>query len=55
MQYLEGRKYVVQGIFLAGGLVFLTRLFFMQVLDGTYKLAADKNTLQRIVQIPYRG
>ena len=55
MQYLEGRKYVVQGIFLVVALVFLTRLFFMQVLDGTYKLAADKNTLQRLVQIPYRG
>ncbi|UOQ97421.1 penicillin-binding protein 2 [Hymenobacter sp. 5317J-9] len=55
MQYLEGRKYVVQGIFLVVVLVFLTRLFFMQVLDGTYKLAADKNTLQRLVQIPYRG
>ena len=27
----------------------------MQVLDGTYKQAADRNTLQRIVQIPYRG
>ena len=55
MQYLEGRKYVVQGIFLLVALIFLTRLFFMQVLDGTYKLAADKNTLQRLVQIPYRG
>ena len=55
MQYLEGRKYVVQGIFLVVALIFLTRLFFMQVLDGTYKLAADKNTLQRLVQTPYRG
>ncbi|MBF9223197.1 penicillin-binding protein 2 [Hymenobacter ruricola] len=55
MQYLEGRKYVVQGIFLIVVLIFLTRLFFMQVLDGTYKLAADKNTLQRLVQVPYRG
>ncbi|MEJ7661820.1 MAG: hypothetical protein WKG07_20690 [Hymenobacter sp.] len=27
----------------------------MQVLDGTYKLAADRNTLQRLVQVPYRG
>lgn len=55
MQYLEGRRYVVQGIFLLVGVVFATRLFFMQVLDGTYKLAADRNTLQRLVQVPYRG
>ncbi|UYZ57723.1 penicillin-binding protein 2 [Hymenobacter latericus] len=55
MQYLEGRKFVVQGIFLAVALVFAVRLFHIQVLDGSYKLAADKNTLQRIVQTPYRG
>ena len=55
MQYLEGRKYVIQAIFLSVGLLFLGRLFYMQLLDGTYKLAADRNTLQRIVQVPYRG
>ncbi|WP_375417859.1 penicillin-binding protein 2 [uncultured Hymenobacter sp.] len=55
MQYLEGRKYVIQAIFLSVGLLFLGRLFYMQVLDGTYKLAADRNTLQRLVQVPYRG
>ena len=55
MQYLEGRKYVIQGIFLLVGLVFIARLFVMQVLDPTYKTAADRNTLQRLVQVPYRG
>ena len=55
MQYLEGRRFIVQGIFLLVALVFATRLFFMQVLDDTYKQAADKNTLQRLAQIPYRG
>ncbi|WP_324672891.1 penicillin-binding protein 2 [Hymenobacter sp. GOD-10R] len=55
MQYLEGRKYVVQAIFLVVAMVFGARLFYIQVLDGSYKLAADRNTLQRIVQTPYRG
>ena len=55
MQYLEGRKYIIQAIFLSVGLLFLGRLFYMQVLDGTYKLAADRNTLQRIAQVPSRG
>jgi penicillin-binding protein 2 len=55
LQYLEGRKFVVQGIFLAVALVFAVRLFQIQVLDGSYKLASDRNTLQRIVQTPYRG
>ncbi|ALD21774.1 penicillin-binding protein 2 [Hymenobacter sp. DG25A] len=55
MQYLEGRKYVVLAIFLAVASIFGARLFYIQVLDGSYKLAADRNTLQRIVQTPYRG
>ena len=55
MQYLEGRKYIVQGLFLLVALVFAVRLFAMQVLDDDYKHAADRNTLQRIVQVPYRG
>lgn len=55
LQYLEGRKYVVHAIFLAVALLFAARLFYIQVLDGSYKLAADRNTLQRIVQAPYRG
>lgn len=42
-------------IFLAVALTFGARLFYIQVLDGSYKLAADRNTLQRIVQVPYRG
>ncbi|WP_022824419.1 penicillin-binding protein 2 [Hymenobacter norwichensis] len=55
MQYLEGRRFVVMAIFLAVALTFGARLFYIQVLDGSYKLAADRNTLQRIVQVPYRG
>ena len=55
LQYLEGRKYVVQAIFLVVAMLFAGRLFYIQVLDGSYKLAADRNTLQRIVQTPYRG
>ncbi|RZK27310.1 MAG: peptidoglycan glycosyltransferase, partial [Hymenobacter sp.] len=55
MQYLEGRRYVVMAIFIVVGLLFTGRLFYLQVLDDSYKAAADRNTLQRQVQIPYRG
>jgi len=55
MQYLEGRRYVVMAIFIVVGLLFAGRLFYLQVLDDSYKAAADRNTLQRQVQIPYRG
>ena len=55
MQYLEGRRYVVLAIFTLVGVLFAGRLFYLQVLDESYKAAADRNTLQRQVQIPYRG
>ena len=55
MQYLEGRRYVVMAIFLLVGALFAGRLFYLQVLDDSYKAAADRNTLQRQVQIPFRG
>lgn len=46
---------MVLAIFLVVALTFGARLFYIQVLDGSYKLAADRNTLQRLVQVPYRG
>ncbi|MBC8082452.1 MAG: penicillin-binding protein 2 [Hymenobacter sp.] len=55
MQYLEGRRFMVMTIFVVVALAFGARLFYIQVLDGSYKLAADRNTLQRLVQVPYRG
>jgi penicillin-binding protein 2 len=55
MQYLEGRRYVVLAIFTLVGVLFASRLFYLQVLDDSYKTAADRNTLQRQVQVPYRG
>jgi penicillin-binding protein 2 len=55
MQYLEGRRYVVMAIFMLVGVLFAGRLFYLQVLDDSYKAAADRNTLQRKVQVPFRG
>ena len=55
MYYLEGRRYVVLAIFTLVGLLFASRLFYLQVLDDSSKTAADRNTLQRQVQVPYRG
>ncbi len=40
-------------IFLIGGLI--VRLFFLQVLADDYKLAAENNIVQKIIEYPYRG
>ena len=51
----ENRKWVIIGIFCLVGLTYLTRLFYLQILDDTYSLGASKNSIKRVVEIPYRG
>lgn len=52
---LENRKWVIIGVFCLVGLAYLARLFYLQVLDDTYSLGASKNSIKRVVEIPYRG
>jgi len=37
------------------GLLFIGKLFFLQVVDDTYEKAADNNAIRKIIQIPFRG
>lgn len=52
---LENRKWVIIGVFCLVGLIYLIRLFNLQVLDDTYSLGASKNSIKRVIEIPYRG
>ncbi|HEX8545923.1 MAG TPA: penicillin-binding transpeptidase domain-containing protein, partial [Cytophagaceae bacterium] len=49
------RKNVIQLIFILVATVFVTRLFYIQVIDSSYKFEAQNNVMRRIVQYPYRG
>jgi penicillin-binding protein 2 len=49
------RGYIIQTVFILVGLTFLAKLFFIQVLSDTYKIAAEKNIIQPVVEYPYRG
>ena len=51
----DNRKYVIQGAFVLIGLVFLVKLFALQVLDDNYTTKAERNIIQPIVQYPFRG
>lgn len=51
----EQRQFVIQGIFIAVGFVFLVRLFFLQIIDKGYQSKADSNALLRVTQYPIRG
>jgi penicillin-binding protein 2 len=49
------RGYIIHTAFILVGLIFLARLFFIQVLSDAYQLAAEKNIIQPVVEYPYRG
>lgn len=49
------RKGIIQIIFIAVGLIFIVRLFFIQALDNRYKQEAQQNVLRKITEYPYRG
>lgn len=52
---LSSRKLLIMGIFIAVGLVYLIRLFSLQVVDKHYKQEADNNALRFVTQYPARG
>lgn len=55
MDINSNRKYLIIGIFIVTGMIFLIRLFFLQVVDTTYKEYATNNVLRKVVQYPARG
>ena len=55
MQDLSSRKEIVILIFITVGIIFLIRLFYIQVIDDSYKLSADNNVIRYVTQYPNRG
>jgi penicillin-binding protein 2 len=51
----SGRKSWVIGIFIVTGIIFILRLFQIQVADSDYKESAQKNALRKLIQYPARG
>lgn len=51
----ENRKYIIIGVFCLVGLVYLTRLFYLQILDDSYSLESSSNSIKRVIEVPIRG
>jgi len=47
--------YILVAIAVVIAVVFLIRLFYIQVLDDSYRLSADNNVLRYVTQFPARG
>ncbi len=52
---LSSRQYVIIGIFVVVGVVFLFKLFSLQVLDKEWERSADNNVLRYVTLYPARG
>lgn len=50
-----GRAFIIRAIVVMTALIFAARLFYIQIIDEDYKVAAENNVVQKIVQYPYRG
>ncbi len=51
----ENRKYTVQIVFILVGIVYLAKLFAIQITDDSYKLAAEDNVMRAVTEYAYRG
>ena len=52
---LSTRKLLIMGVFIAIGVVFIVKLFALQVVDQEYKEQADNSALRFVTEYPARG
>lgn len=51
----SSRKHVIILIFMAIGAIYLIKLFYLQVINHSYKLSSQNNVLRYVTQYPARG
>lgn len=52
---MRARSLIIRGLILFTVSVFAVRLFYIQILEEDYKIAAENNVVQKIVEYPFRG
>lgn len=55
MDTYSKRKFLLIGIFCLAALTMIIRLFYIQVIDSSYKISAASNVLRRQINYPARG
>ncbi len=55
MSDLTHRKYAIITIILISFLIIFVKIFYLQIIDVSYKISADNNSQRRITQYPARG
>ncbi|MEQ8907186.1 penicillin-binding transpeptidase domain-containing protein [Ekhidna sp.] len=52
---MRERSLLIRGLVLFTAIIFAVRLFYIQILEEDYKVAAENNVVQKIIQYPFRG
>ncbi|MCB2194487.1 MAG: penicillin-binding protein 2 [Bacteroidetes bacterium] len=55
MDSFANRRHIIRFIIILIGLIYIIRLFILQVVDNTYKVTASSNVLRYVTQFPARG
>lgn len=55
MTHDSGQRLVITSVFTAVAVIFIIRLFIVQVIKDEYKLSAENNVMRQIVDYPARG
>ncbi len=55
MNQLSDRKYIIIGVFILVGLAYISRLFYIQVINDSYKLDARNQAFRYKTEFPNRG
>lgn len=55
MDIFSKRRFIVAGIILSVGIIFVIRLFTIQITNKTYKQFATRNVLRKVITFPARG
>lgn len=55
MDFYTKRRYLIIGIFCVAAITIVLRLFYIQVIDVSYKISANSNVLRRVINYPARG
>ncbi len=53
--HLADRKYIISGFFIVVAIVYICRLFYLQIIDDKYKLDARNNAFRNRTEYPLRG
>lgn len=53
--HLEDRKYIIGAFFIVVALIYISRLFYIQLIDDQYKLDARNNAFRYRTEYPVRG